>query len=201
MNRREPISDALCDLIHEKAKPYLDTRNNEVHISLSYAFAKRLLASYPEAESAIILPAILLHDVGWKMVPEEDQLKAFGPNARDKELQRVHESEGARIAGEILESLGYGRKETLEIVAIIEGHDSRLEALSLNDALVKDADKLWRFTPEGAEIDHLRFGMERSRHLEALSGFLEKWFFTAEAKQMAREALEEARAATRRDGK
>ena len=195
MNRRKPISDALCDLIHEKARPYLDTRDNEVHISLSYAFARRLLALHPEAESAIVLPAILLHDVGWKMVPEDDQLKAFGPNAKDKELQRVHETEGARIAGEILASLGYRREETLEIVAIIEGHDSRPEALSLNDALVKDADKLWRFTPEGVEIDHLRFGMERSRHLEALSDYVGKWFFTAEARQMAKEALEEARAA------
>ena len=193
MDRTEPLQGAIYDLVYEKARPYLDTRQNEVHVALSYAFAQRLLARYPEADGRIVLTAILLHDVGWKMVPEEDQLKAFGPGARDKELQRLHEREGARIAGEILDSLGYGREETLEILAIIDGHDTRGEALSLNDALVKDADKLWRFTPEGVEIDHLRFGLERARHLDDLSCVVEKWFFTAEAREMAREALVEAR--------
>jgi hypothetical protein len=194
MDRTEPLPGALCDLIYEKAKPYLDTRENDVHVSLSYAFAQRLLAHYPEANARIVLPAIILHDVGWKMVPEKVQLKAFGPTLRDKELQRVHEREGARIAEEILDSLGHGKEETLEILAIIDGHDTRREALSLNDALVKDADKLWRFTPEGVEIDYLRFGLERARHLDDLSRLLERWFFTAEARAMAREALVEARA-------
>jgi hypothetical protein len=194
MDRTELLPGALCDLIYEKAKPYLDTRENDVHVSLSYAFAQRLLAHYPEANARIVLPAIILHDVGWKMVPEKVQLKAFGPTLRDKELQRVHEREGARIAEEILDSLGHGKEETLEILAIIDGHDTRREALSLNDALVKDADKLWRFTPEGVEIDYLRFGLERARHLDDLSRLLERWFFTAEARAMAREALVEARA-------
>ena len=30
---------------------------------------------YPEADEEIVLPAVILHDVGWKMVPEEKQLK------------------------------------------------------------------------------------------------------------------------------
>jgi len=43
-----------------------------------------LLAHYPEADEEIVLPAILLHDVGWKMVPEEKELNAFGPKPKDK---------------------------------------------------------------------------------------------------------------------
>jgi hypothetical protein len=34
----------------------------------------------------------------------------------------------------------------------IDGHDTRLEARSLEDMLVRDADKLWRFTPAGIGI-------------------------------------------------
>ena len=61
----------LYDRIHEKAKPYLDTRHNDVHVLLSYGFARSLLPYYPEADEEIVLPAILLHDVGWKMIPED----------------------------------------------------------------------------------------------------------------------------------
>ena len=37
------------------------------------------------------------------------------------------------------------RRVVEEVVAIIDGHDSRRHALSRNDELVKDADKLWRY--------------------------------------------------------
>ncbi|MFN8457106.1 MAG: HD domain-containing protein [Anaerolineae bacterium] len=100
----------------------------------------------------------MLHDIGWKMVPEEKQRNAFGPQATDKAANRLHEVEGVRIAGEILAGLEYDSAKTEEILTIIDGHDSRLEALSLNDNLVKDADKLWRFTPTGVGIDYRRFG-------------------------------------------
>src|SRR5512137_1152916 len=108
------------DKIHEKAKPYLDTRHNEVHVSLSYAFARRLLNHYPEADAEVVLAAILLHDVGWKMVPEEKQLGAFGPKAKDNETQRFHEIESARIAEKILRSLNYSEEKIRQIVAIID---------------------------------------------------------------------------------
>src|SRR5258708_9939184 len=37
-------------------------------------------------------------------------------------------------------------------VAISDGHDTRPEAHSVEDMLVRDADKLWRFTPAGIGI-------------------------------------------------
>ena len=84
--------------IEAQAKPYLDTRCNEIHVSVCYAMAERLLSLYPEADPEVVLPAILLHDVGWKMVPEEKQLTAFGPRANDMETRRIHEIEGVAIA-------------------------------------------------------------------------------------------------------
>ena len=35
------------------------------------------------------------------------------------------------------------------MIEIIDGHDTRKHALSLEDALMKDADKLWRFSRHG----------------------------------------------------
>ena len=186
-------SDSVYDEIYRKAEPYLDTRRNDAHVSLSYDFARRLLAHYPNAAEEIVLPAILLHDVGWKMVPEEKQLSAFGPKAKDKKTQRVHETEGVKIAEQILTRLNYNKEKIPEILAIIDGHDTRLEALTLNDQLVKDADKLWRFTPAGVDIDHARFEIARDNYLKWLDTVIDDWLFTPEAKKMAHEALAEAK--------
>ena len=185
--------DSVYDDIYRKAEPYLDTRRNDVHVSLSYDFARRLLAHYPNADKEIVLPAILLHDVGWKMVPEQKQLSAFGPKAKDKKTQRMHETEGVKIAEQILTILNYDKDKIPEILSIIDGHDTRLEALTLNDQLVKDADKLWRFTPIGVAIDHARFEIARDNYLKWLDTVIDDWLFTPEAKKMAHDALAEAK--------
>ena len=50
------------------ARPYLDVRNNDEHTLVAYGLAKCLLALTPTADADIVLPAILLHDVGWKKI-------------------------------------------------------------------------------------------------------------------------------------
>lgn len=187
------IGQIPYDTIHEKARPYLNTRYNEVHIALSYDFAKRLLNHYPEADEEVVLTAVILHDVGWKMVPEDKQAGAFGPNVTNAEMQRFHEVESVRIATEILGALNYSEEKSRHIIAIIDGHDTREHVLSLEDKLVKDADKLWRYTPVGVNIDHKRFGIDRGPYLAFLEDMINVWFLTPEARRMAAEALEEAR--------
>jgi HD superfamily phosphodiesterase len=183
----------LYDRIYKKAEPYWATRKNNLHVPSSYDFARRLLSFYPSADEDIVLPAVLLHDVGWKMVPEEKQRDAFGPEVKDQETRRFHETEGVRIAREILASLAYDKEKTIEILSIIDGHDTRKKALSLNDKLVKDADKLWRFTPYCVKIAHRHFGFELEEYINWLGERIEEWFWTQEAKAMAREALNRAR--------
>jgi HD superfamily phosphodiesterase len=131
--------------IQELARPYLDTRKNDIHTEISTRHAYQLLELEGGTEE-VVIPAILLHDVGWKKVPEDIQLKAFGPKVSMPEWNRVHEVEGARIAEEILKKVGYDQEKIKEIVRIIEGHDSRKKPFSLNDKIVKDADKLWRYS-------------------------------------------------------
>jgi HD superfamily phosphodiesterase len=182
--------------IFERAAPYLDTRKNDVHTQIAYELARQLLAYYPDADEEIVLPAIILHDVGWKMVPEDKQLEAFGPNMKDKESRRVHEVEGVRIAREILRSLDFDPVKIQEILNIIDGHDSREEAVSLNDKLVKDADKLWRFSPVGMDINIKMFGIDRNKLSDRLFLKIEEWFFIPESKDMARLELTESKKET-----
>ena len=186
------LGKEIYEKIEEQAKPYLDTRCNEIHVSICYGMAERLLSHYPDADPEVVLPAILLHDVGWKMVPEEKQLSAFGPRADDLETRRIHEIEGVRIARRILASLGYQAEKTEEILSIIDGHDSREEALSLNDAIVKDADKLWRFSQVGLEVDVKRFGVDRDRYMRWLKKRMSGWLFTSAARDLAYRGLADA---------
>ena len=76
--RANRAKNAICDTIYEKAKVYLNTRYNDIHVELSYDFTKKLLKHYPQADEDIVLPAILLHDVGWKMGLRKGIAHIFG---------------------------------------------------------------------------------------------------------------------------
>jgi HD superfamily phosphodiesterase len=170
--------------IFNRARPYIETRDNVIHTTVAYSFALRLLDA-EGGDPAVVLPAVILHDVGWKCVPEELQLKAFGPRARDTETRRIHEVEGAKIARTVLEEIGYDPRLVDEICEIIIGHDSRGEALSLNDSIVKDSDKLWRFSKEALEVDPKRFNIHPAVHTEWLKQQIDGWFFTGTARKLA----------------
>jgi HD superfamily phosphodiesterase len=181
---------SILEHIKQLAEPYLNTRANDIHTRISLRFAYELLRS-EGGDEGIVLPAVILHDVGWKRVPEDLQLQAFGPKARNLDLRRVHEVEGAAIAAEILREASCGEAEIGEITEIIRGHDSRETAVSLNDRIVKDADKLWRYSREGFRIDVERFGMTHEEEVQRLRSELERWFFTQTAKEIARRELAE----------
>ena len=181
---------ALFEEIWQLALPYLNTRKNDIHTKFATDFAFRLLQK-ESGDEDIVIPTILLHDVGWKKVPEDLQLKAFGPKANMPELNRVHEIEGVKIAGGILNKVQYDNEKTEEILVIIEGHDSRKEPFSLNDKLVKDADKLWRYSKEAFRINRQRYEHTFDQYMERLRSNLDNWFLTDSAKGIAKEEMQD----------
>ena len=86
---------------------------------------------------------------------------------------------------------GRAKKKIPEILEIIDGHDSRKVSISLNDSLVKDADKLWRYTRTGFDIDNERFEETVSEGLNRLRKYLPRWFYTDTAYQRAKEELQQ----------
>lgn len=178
----------VFEKIRQLAMRFLDTRHNDVHTEISTLLAFELLEREGGDED-IVIPAIILHDTGWKRVPAEFHLKAFGPNAANPELNRQHEIEGVKIAEEILQQSRYDSLKTKEILEIIDGHDSRAKPLSLNDMIVKDADKLWRYSRSGFYIDIDRFGESHGEGLDRLRSNLSEWFFTVTAGKLAAEKL------------
>lgn len=174
------------------ARPWLDVRSNDVHTLISYRLGQALLRLDPEADAAVVLPAIVLHDVGWKMFPPEKLAAAVGPNARYPELQRDHEIEGVRIARDILSALAIPGLATEAILAIIDGHDTRKAAISREDAIMKDADKLWRFTPHGVSTIGGWFNSPRSETLSMLESFVLPTLLTPVGRAMAEALLASA---------
>lgn len=174
--------------IWAKAKEYLKTRDNDAHSLYAYGIARALLSQIPQADERIVLPAILLHDIGWSTVDERENLEAIAPgkDGSREHLVFQHEKEGARIAREILESIGFTEADIVQIVEIIDGHDTRLTALNTNDAIVKDSDKIWRVTPHGRRVVKTWFGLDDRESLLLCAYRAYNEVFTPEGKAMSR---------------
>ncbi len=169
-------------LWHE-ARPYLDVRNNDEHTLVAYGVAQALLSQIPEAEPDIVLPAVLLHDVGWKRIPPDLLLAAIGRNPTRKDLVFEHERHSVAIAGPILSQHGVARID--EILAIIAGHDTTNEARSLNDAVMKDSDKGWRTTPHGMRVIRGWYDWSLADYIDMVSTVSNPRLLTAPGKAMA----------------
>lgn len=64
--------------------------------------------------------------------------------------------------------LGYGQPLIDEVCAIIDGHDTRQVAHSLEDAMMRDADRLWRFTTTGVAMASSWFFMTPAVYMDRL---------------------------------
>ncbi|HSN38360.1 MAG TPA: HD domain-containing protein [Arthrobacter sp.] len=178
----DPELAALWDL----AAPYLKVRDNDAHTLYAFGLAGALLDAHPEADAAVVLPAIMLHDIGWSQVPPAEVLAAIAPGGGRPDLVLLHEKEGARLAAGILAAAGYDAERVPAILGIIDGHDSRREAISIEDAIVKDADKTWRLSPHGIDTVMDWFGLDRGQALRLCSQRVHGHLFTSEARAMAR---------------
>jgi len=187
----------LYDQIYAASEPYWQTRSNEIHLPMAYDYAKQLLAAYPQADESIVLPAILLHDIGYFNVPEETHLNglAGAPKGWSPDVTRLHEMEGMRLAGEILAHLNYPPEKIAAIQKIIDGHDSNPPPHSLEDALVKDADKLWRFTITAARICRYWNNQTPQQYMDYCEAKIPTWMLTDKGRELAQAAMAETRRA------
>jgi hypothetical protein len=183
------------DAVWRAAEPYLRVRKNDVHVPLSYGFAQRLLDIYAQADRDIVSLAILLHDIGWHSIDMKDIIeKGFGPNMMQSDVRFLHESEGVRLSRDILSALGWPEPVIAAVGEIIDGHDTRKHPRSLNDRLVRDADKLWRFTVTGVAIACDWFKLTPHAYADRLVQQFD-WMETEAGRDMAVAELPRTRAA------
>lgn len=188
--------DVVNDLIGEETtilnltRPYLQVRDNECHTLNAVEFTLKLLENHA-ADRSIVVPAMILHDVGWSKVPQDIISRACRPNP-DKNLVRIHELQSIEIATSILGNVGLDHGRSAKIIEIIDGHDTREGAHSTNDKIVRDSDKLtrcaknfWFWTRE--------LPMEPTTLADTIEGLINNWFFLEASKEFARKELAQRR--------
>jgi len=181
---------AIENKLLETATPYLMVMNNDVHTKEVVRFALELLRS-TDGERDVVIPAAILHDVGWSQMPENLSIQVRTSKG-DPEKIKIHEEKGALIAKQLIKQVMPDSVHIEEIVTIIQGHDTRAHAVSLNDKIVKDADKLARY----AKTYFIYPGWKQrlgKNAFDVLERGIKEWFFLEKSKKIAKAKLHERR--------
>lgn len=148
----------IFNKIRKLALPYQDQRDDPGHAEITLKYAQELLLRENGNED-VIIPAIMLHDVGWSQLIKGRRILVFARSAREEdklEVQLEHQNESVKLASEILHKADYPEELIPEILEIISQHDTRKGFISKNEGLVRDADKLWRTSKEGVAAARAR---------------------------------------------
>ncbi|TJY67303.1 HD domain-containing protein [Arthrobacter sp. CAU 1506] len=190
-----PAAVGELDAIWQAVVRETRSRNNDIHLPISLAFAERLCRAYPEADAQLVRVAVLLHDTGWAHVDEGRILsEGFTGDWRKAAIRFEHEAEGCKVARRVLPGLGYAAEFVDRVCEIIDGHDTRHVAYSLEDALVRDADRLWRFDHAGIALASTWFGMTPDVYTDRLGVEIIPELITEAALAMGTADLERSRA-------
>ena len=187
--------ESRYDPVWQAFDKYWRVRKNDVHIPLSFVFVRQLLQAYPEADEDVCTLALMLHDIGWHSIDGPDLLeKAFGgANFMQSDARYFHEAEGCRISTELLTGLGWPAQVIAQVCEIIDGHDTRAEPRHLNDRIVRDADKLWRFGVTGVAVACDWFKMTPRQYADKLAAVNLAQLETEVGRQTALQELAQAR--------
>ena len=182
------------DPVWREAETYLRARKNDIHIPLSFAWCQKLLDLHPQADRDICSLAILLHDIGWHSV---DQAKIIGEGFRSKnflqsDVRYFHEKEGVRLGTQVLRATGWSDSVIDAVCEIIDGHDTRSAPHHLNDRIMRDSDKLWRYEVTGIAVACDWFGVTPHVYVDQVEAQLPK-FETEHGRRLAEAELADTR--------
>ena len=178
------------DPVWRSAEPYMRARKNDVHIPLSFAWCQKLLDLYPQADRDICSLAILLHDIGWysidmKIIIEQGFRSG---NFLQSDARYLHERESVRLGTEVLRGSGWDEATVAAVCEIIDGHDTRPNPHHLNDRIMRDSDKLWRYEVTGVAVACDWFGVTPHNYADQVEAQLVK-FETGHGRAMAEAEL------------
>lgn len=171
--------------IFEKAKTYCRTADDLAHLNEATECAK-WICEREGGNAAVVIPAIMLHDIGWSQFSAEEEAEARGASITARAVHHRHEEEGSRLARIILQELDYDPLLINEITEIIRWHDSRPFAQSHNDAIVKDGNCLSRYTPTGIKCAASHLHISEAELEKGLQDSIDRNFLTKTARLAAR---------------
>ena len=185
----------IFEKIWETALPYQDQRDDDGHARITLKYAKELV-KLEDGDENIVIPAIILHDIGYSQIPRDRRMLIFDKDAKKEDRESVrdeHQAESVKLGEKILKELNYPAEQIPDILEIISQHDTRKGFISKEEGLVRDADKLWRFSPEGFKVDANRTKSELEERCKRLEKDLKdsQYIYSKSAKKIARKELKE----------
>ncbi len=189
-------ADPRLKALWEKSFAFQHARGDGRHAENVIYFTAKLLEHGKEAEAQVALPAAIIHDIGWYwMTPEEhrDGLPYGTPPEILKKTKKKHEELGVKNGRRLLQESGYTQEEIKRIIEIVDGHDTRAECLSPSDGIMRDADRLTRFSRDGFWSEMVRKrGMTKEDKYKALLEQMStaNYFYSPYASRIARQELE-----------
>ena len=175
--------------IWDGSLPFQDKREDAGHAEFVTYFILELL-KLMDAKREIVIPAGILHDTGWSRLSSEELKQFYLPNWKDfePELRKIHQEEGVSFSKNFLEKIRYPQKYISPILEIISQHDTRKGFLSLEDGIVRDADKLWRFTLPGAKIFFQKRGLTEEQFYSTVNSLIQdkEFFYSQFSRKIAR---------------
>ena len=169
-----------------------------VHTRISTDFAWRLLREGVKGDKDIVIPAIMLHDIGYSQIGDKDVYKKTTfpdkVNAKyDIRIKELHLTEGAKLAEEILRGLNYPEYLISAIAEIVRTHEdlqgNKPDPSNQNRVVVSDADKLSRYTAYNLTSGMVLFGREMREIFDFMLKNIDRWLCLEVSKQIALEEL------------
>ena len=133
-----------------------------------------------EVDYEILIPVVLLHDVGYAKVPK-------GSDPYNLNIRKLHSEEGAKIAKKILEKLNYPKERIEEIKRLILKHDNWAFGDDFADEpilrIFSNFDFMWMASEKGFDIVRKLMKKEPKEFYEQIKKFQEanvergaKWY-------------------------
>ena len=185
----------IFEKISEIALPYQDQRDDDGHARITLKYAKELV-KLEDGNEDIVIPAIILHDIGYSQILRERRMLIFDKDARNEERDAVrykHQAESVKLGEKILNELHYPSDLIPEILEIISKHDTRKGFISKEEGLVRDADKLWRYSLESFKLNRKHSKSDLEKRIKRLEKDLEvpDYIYSESAKKIAQQELDE----------
>jgi len=180
--------------IWKEAQSMQDLREDKGHAKVVTEFAVKL-CTILKANEKIVVPAAILHDIGYYGMDEQVlknlMMGKLSENVA-KKIKEEHMEKGAGLAEKLLRKINYNPKLIERIIKVIKKHDLDVESTSTEENIVRDADKLWRFSKSGFNVDVKRRGCPPIEWYNYLFKNINKenYFQTNEAKEIAAKELE-----------
>jgi len=197
------INDSRHRAVWEQCQKLFQRRGRSldlVHARISLDYSLRLMALVG-GNIDIVLPAVLLHDIGNTAIDADDlEKRTINPGTPSAEkgfstrLKQQHLDSGRKLSKEILIKTGYSELLTKAISEIVGDHENTVgeppdDRRDINKIIVSDADKLFRYSQSGVyhmcRLHDITEEMMLCLNIEKIPA----WLITDAAKQIAKEEL------------